>query len=140
VGLIIDNVVDAGGLGAAAGEDGGGVRELAAEDGGGAVGLFLQIKGLQVMLEGADVDLGVANILALQSGQKGGRRKGFVAPKLQLHPLSDLEQFRILALVLQDRGDIDKVEGGELIELQQVIVEVVRPFDEVVHPAAVGRN
>lgn len=48
-----------------------------------------------------------------------------------------MNEHGVVALVLEQGGDVDEVEGGEMVEMDEVGLNVVCAEDEVSHEAAV---
>jgi hypothetical protein len=92
------------------------------------------------MLRLPEIDLGIFEIITGEAWQERGGREGAAGGQFGLDPSFYLEEIGVLAAVLQHGGDIDEVQGRELIKLKKVVVKVVGALDQVVENAAVRRH
>jgi hypothetical protein len=114
------------------------VRNPASEDGAHVLGSDLDLQGVEIVLDGHGDDLGIGHreVVRLVPGSQGIG----VSPLDQTdHLVLDGEKILVLAGVVGDGHDIQVIQRREMIEVDDVIVEVLGPHDQVAdQPPSVG--
>jgi len=135
-----------------------GVGVLATEDGHGAGGLDLHVQGFQVVRRGDEVDFGgqvVGLVPAEEEGVGEDTELAGIHEGLELG-LNGLEGFGgvagagrsdgggqfggLVRIGLQGVGHVHPVEGVQVIEMDEVVMEILGSHDQIAHHAGIGRN
>ena len=137
-GAVLGEIVDGRPGRDPAGFNGHGVGGLAAEQGHHFVQAGHDGKGFQIIVHRREVGFPVLEEIAFIPGEKGGGGKDTLGAGFGAHPIPHRGQAGVRAPILQHGGDVDEIQGAQLVKMKQAILHLIRADNEVAEQLPVG--